>query len=472
MEDNMRKKTGAVCAVLLLGLCMLTLSACFGTGYTVTFDSMGGSEVASKQSDRTSGTVGRPEDPIWKDYEFVGWYIDQSYSKLWSFNNDKVTNGMTLYAKWIKCFESGLGTDDDPYVVAQSYQLKYIAKNPNAFFELANDIDCAGLASFSPIGSNLSPFTGEFDGAGFKISNLVINGRGSAAGFDAQGFFGYVLGSYISDLELSNITIEITETANVHRYIGGVAGYAVNSEIRDCKVNGSITGQYSLAQNKTNGEINIGGIVGRLGQDEPGSYTYVRDCISSATIYCGAGGESYAGGIAGYAVRFDIDLCLSSGAVTVTGSHNAFAGGIVGYAAVGSVNDCLSSGKIMSTANGLLRNSYVGGIVGYADSIDSKSVLFYRCIAAGVVTSDVQNANKIYKGGFVGYFSPELNQKSILDCVNSEYDTGLTIFHGNTSVSADKEWYNYSYSDMRRAENFSGWYSWIIEDGKMPRLDI
>ena len=63
--------------------------------YNVTFDSAGGSAVASA---KTSGKVTKPADPTRAGYIFAGWY-KQGSSTAWNFG-DKVTADITLVAKW------------------------------------------------------------------------------------------------------------------------------------------------------------------------------------------------------------------------------------------------------------------------------------------------------------------------------------------------------------------------------------
>ncbi|MEE0808931.1 MAG: InlB B-repeat-containing protein, partial [Acutalibacteraceae bacterium] len=61
--------------------------------YNVTFDSAGGSAVASA---KTSGKVTKPADPTRAGYIFAGWY-KQGSSTAWNFG-DKVTADITLVA--------------------------------------------------------------------------------------------------------------------------------------------------------------------------------------------------------------------------------------------------------------------------------------------------------------------------------------------------------------------------------------
>ncbi len=67
--------------------------------YTVTFNSEGGSSVPS-QTVPYGGKVTKPADPTKTGYTFAGWYKDEAYTTQWDFDNDVVTQDITLYAKW------------------------------------------------------------------------------------------------------------------------------------------------------------------------------------------------------------------------------------------------------------------------------------------------------------------------------------------------------------------------------------
>ena len=70
--------------------------------YTVTFNSQGGSEVASQTIERNEKAV-QPENPTRANHAFVGWYADTSNSwsnPAWDFATNVVTSNITLYAKW------------------------------------------------------------------------------------------------------------------------------------------------------------------------------------------------------------------------------------------------------------------------------------------------------------------------------------------------------------------------------------
>lgn len=99
-------------AIIFAALCMaaFALAGCApdeppvqsnGNYHTVTFDSMGGSEVESQQV-LDGNPVVRPEPPVREGYFLNGWYTDESTSEdsEWAFDTDRVTSDITLYAGW------------------------------------------------------------------------------------------------------------------------------------------------------------------------------------------------------------------------------------------------------------------------------------------------------------------------------------------------------------------------------------
>ena len=66
---------------------------------TVRFNSNGGSAVADITS-MAMDTITEPEYPTKAGYEFAGWFTDEALSSQFDFNNTKLENDITLYAKW------------------------------------------------------------------------------------------------------------------------------------------------------------------------------------------------------------------------------------------------------------------------------------------------------------------------------------------------------------------------------------
>ena len=53
------------------------------------------------QKVKKGGYAERPAEPTRMGRTFAGWYYDAEYTERWDFENDKVEDNMTLYAKWI-----------------------------------------------------------------------------------------------------------------------------------------------------------------------------------------------------------------------------------------------------------------------------------------------------------------------------------------------------------------------------------
>ena len=68
--------------------------------YTVTYQSNGGSAVASVSNLSSGSKLTKPADPSRSGYTFSGWYQDADCTDEWDFDTDTVSGNMTLYAGW------------------------------------------------------------------------------------------------------------------------------------------------------------------------------------------------------------------------------------------------------------------------------------------------------------------------------------------------------------------------------------
>ena len=110
----------------------ITLYAKWVSAFTVTFSNTGNSSVAS-QVVGYGDYAEEPTEPTKSYYEFAGWFTDMEYTTEWDFANDKVTEDITLYAKWNpgKCevyFNEGLYADR--VVDNQDVTVNELATNP------------------------------------------------------------------------------------------------------------------------------------------------------------------------------------------------------------------------------------------------------------------------------------------------------------------------------------------------------
>ena len=67
---------------------------------TVIFEENGGSAVTEITGLAYNVAISAPAGSIKTGYIFVGWYKEASCTNLWDFSSDKVTDDITLYAKW------------------------------------------------------------------------------------------------------------------------------------------------------------------------------------------------------------------------------------------------------------------------------------------------------------------------------------------------------------------------------------
>ena len=200
-------------------------------------------------------------------------------------------------------FESGTGTQADPYVIFSGAQLAYLAQQVNAgvsyentYFILSADI-VLGNKAFSVIGTDSAhAFKGIIDGKNHVIRDFTITSDALAV-----GLFGYFDGT-LKNLGIENCTIKATRTTSGPVYVGTIA--------------------YSTGT--------------------------IENCYTRAKITASCGYAVYAGGMVGYNLG-TIKNSYASGNVTATSTNfNAVAGGFIAHNE-GTVNNCVAYGNVSST---------------------------------------------------------------------------------------------------------------------------
>jgi len=108
------------------------------SGYMVTFNTNGGSIVAQKVVTPSESIIA-PTAPTRAGYTFAGWYKDSALQTPWNFQTDKVTENITLYAKWNVTSTPGVtsppasdATSSTPSTTNQIKVDVVDASNPNA----------------------------------------------------------------------------------------------------------------------------------------------------------------------------------------------------------------------------------------------------------------------------------------------------------------------------------------------------
>jgi hypothetical protein len=323
-------------------------------------------------------------------------------------------------ARWpqLSYFSGGLGTPQDPYLIATAEHLNSIGHNPrlmNACFKLTNDIDLRGIHFFS-IGSEATPFAGVFDGGGRTISNFTRVCEDEYA----TGLFGYVRGEnvQIKSLTLIDPVIDV----NAGEFTGSLIGRLYQGEATDCHVEGgTVSGYWStggLVGHNDFGRImnchSTGTVTGfyytggLIGSDD---YGWIKDCHSSA----GVAGSTFAGGVIGICWNTVVTNCHATGVVKAEGT----AGGLVGENSGATLTHCYSTGAVSGDD--------AGGLVG----INGGPII--ACYATGEISGDQS------VGGLVGS-----HDGAITNCHATGAVTGNTVVGGLVGGSSGSVTSSYS----------------------------
>ncbi len=367
-------------------------------------------------------------------YEFSHWSLSENGA---ACVPDELTasGDMTFYAVFTQfdrnmwtgsvadSFASGYGTAEMPYMIERAEELALMQKvinqkqagYENAYFALGDDINLGGNY-WMPIGtSEAIPFSGHFDGNGFRISNYKVADNRFA------GFFGYVKNGTIKNVHLASFEIAITynldydfalaskDAIGVSKeeeqlikaernlgsaYVGGVAGYVDNISRHHGEISGIRVSADKFEVSGNPFHIYAGGIIG-LGIAHSVGSTTIHDCFVTSSVSADAtAGYAYAGGIAARLETTSSSIskivnCYNIGDVSAKANFSSYAGGLVGYlyshgsAYAGTLSDSavLSAGdkdtmimgsfavtNVSAQANNFEYVGYVAGLItAYAD---------------------------------------------------------------------------------------------------------
>ena len=312
----------------------------------------------------------------------------------------------------------GTGTADDPYQISDANDLIKFRnivngtggeeKDTGAHAKLMGDIlDLSSVEeNWTPIGKDGgTAYTGAFDGCGYKITGLKIEGSLTCA-----GLFGYLDGGTVENLTLDGVSI--TQSSDPIDSAGGIAGYSAGGKAINCSVAGEISGD------------EVGGIFGAAGG------TTVKNCSNASTV-----NGDCAGGIVGsiYGEGNEIAFCSNRGAVNAGPSGGGIVGdmfnsetflncclnngnvksrrdaggiaGTLGSASAAALSSCSNTGDVEANNADYTQEVYAGGIFGTIS--DSTTAALTNCSNGGRVSADNQSTvpyrNRAYAGGIAGY---------------------------------------------------------------------
>jgi len=276
----------------------------------------------------------------------------------------------------------GSGTAGSPYLLTDIYGVQGIGSSAAYLagsYKMINDIDASTTAAwngglgFNPIGSNGFPaagYTGTFDGNNYAISNLFINRGATATGV---GMFGYTSGATIQNVDLLNANVTGGSGGTNGNGAGTLVGIADNSStIQNVSVTGTMTGSNAAGNN-----ANIGGIVGELSNNSTLTNASAGVNVTSAIASVGgAVGAVDSGGI--------VQQVSATGAVSAPGQ--SYVGGLVGWAG-GTITDSYATGAVSGGSSvggfagasfgGSISNSYSTGLVTGGNGFIGSSFFFF-----------------------------------------------------------------------------------------------
>ncbi len=360
----------------------------------------------------------------------------------------------------------GEGSEINPFIISTFSDLQTVSTLvkdgitfANIYLKMDKDIDCYGK-TWMPIGYEYDTyFQGIFDGNGFCIENIMFQKCDYPTYSDEAkknmyyylGVFGKTDNAIIKNLEILNICITPTswfvgqDFTNV--YVGGLVGYAKNTEISNCKIlDSSIFLDMGFYQT-----IQSGGLVG-YGYNNNIFQTSVE--VTSELVAAGIN----CGGFIGTSSGDTITNCYSQGSIDIhtCDTFDNISGGFVASYYNSKIDFCYSSVNIKTSAHyyrGNQLSKYSGGFLGlvgsrYDYNNTTYNVLVNKCLAVGTVEARVGVYNKLYFGGFVGEsktqipdtnyslqgqvvngnnLSKEITMQQILEFVNNNWDTNIWI---------------------------------------------
>jgi len=249
---------------------------------------------------------------------------------------------------------------------------------------------------WEPIGTESSPFTGNYDGDGKTISNLYIargadtasNNTFPANGENHVGLFGYVssnttANNYIKNVKLTDV--DVTGKRGTGALIGKVmmpSDASKTTFTENCSVvGGTVTGFGAT-----------GGLVGANNSDRKQQVPVIQYCWSNVTV----------------ASTHPLNTSINSG--DNDNPYNIKYGGIVGCNETGVTFDSYARGAVSG-------GDRVGGVAGC--TIDGAVI---RCYATGDVTQNI--GSSAWEGGVGG----------ITGRITGKLPPGLGGFQGSGSV--------------------------------------
>lgn len=329
-----------------------------------------------------------------------------------------------------KYFASGSGLQSNPYIVGSLQQFlnieKFSGQGDDTYFKLHSNIDANGQV----LSSTITNFMGNFDGAGYQISNFEISKSSGAA-----ALFEQATNATIQNLGVSGFTIT---SSGSDSFTGGLVGVASSTQIISSYADNGILNVYA----------NAGSLVGQLNGGSI-KFSYATNNLTSLI----SGQENFTANLGGFVGQATggsvIDQCYSDGNVVGT----KLLGGFVAYADNVAISNSYTTVQTLTDYAGQ-QQSQVGGFAGYVGVSSSITNSFMY----GTVLNMIR---QLMIGSFIG----ENNSQSITNCYYWEINNFPAIYQNNTSAQVT----SLSTVEFNQASSFDGFD--FIDVWGMPSVD-
>lgn len=352
----------------------------------------------------------------------------------------------------------GDGTSEDPYIISDKIQLKYLSEYPDAFFRLdANlvfsDEDFEPGGAFYREESNgprFSEFHGNLDGGGHTISGYRLDVYFNT---DESAYYTAMFGDNhgtIKNLKLVDLVYDLNEYQDLSTDIR-FTSLAVNNHgtIENCTIASIVAFDFLESGVHT---VTYGGFA-------LNNHGLIEGCGINTDVYVSSNSANI-GGVA--SVNFgDIKKCYNSGIFTLNVSALSAGGIAVTNDGNGIIEECYNNGYVFSgigypdikvggiaaentTENNLIQNCFNTGTIyimilditdysgaekaAFAGGIAGKNGLdatILNCYNSGVVSEvNLNNTFKTDIGGIAGYNDGKINAVAIDDGIPAVPSTG------------------------------------------------
>ena len=397
-------------------------------------------------------------------------------------------------------FAGGTGTEEDPYQIANSAQLAYLAQFVNSdsnndcageCFVLTADIDLANH-DWTPIGNSFADvlfdgpdyrlFAGNLDGKGHTISNISIGTESTPLESDVFGLFG-ATGGKLSNLNLDGATICGT-AKNVSGYVIGLAGALAGSAsgpIENCHVTnlsmtmntpdsgwtaaywigglvGALDGSQYIEECSASGKIteksgkgSIGGLIGELGRAATITYSHADVALDVESVYSGG---ANVGGLIGKGNGYKdpetvISNCFATGNVKGGAYSGGFAGSLYGL----NIKNCYATGDVTDAFVSMA--TFAGTDSSSSDAYGSVT----NCYTTGTV-----NGTAAYRYAFAMQDATE--RSPITNCYFADANSEIKNPNETAVPKTSKEVQTEGFKDTLNAGDPAN--GWIFREGETP----